>query len=267
MPRAALMHWIAERRARISSTRRETRPALLRLSARAAALLIVLHVIASTLLASTLFAGDRPRLVVYLHTSIRSRALESALQLELPAVEVMVVSRHRDFARELLTRPDAALAATPVLTDQGWVAELRGTRAGQDSEPYVLLAIGAVPDPKLLSQMVIGAVDLLGRERTAAFLAGLLGSAAPASIKYVVKTEDLLALLQFQAVNAVVLSEEDAERIKSVSKLELRATPLPTRVGLPAVVFTTERGRQMIKPDLRALHGETMRKLGVDAWR
>lgn len=248
----------------MSSTRREIRLARLRLAAWAGA---ALALALALLISSTLLAGDRPRLLVYLHTSIRSRALESALQQELPAVEVLVVSRHRDFTRELLARPDAALAAAPVLNDQGWAGELHGTRVGQESEPYVLLSIGASIDPKQLGQMVIGAVDLLGRERTGAFLAGLLGVQVAPSIKYVVKTEDLLALLQFQAVNAVVLSERDAEQIKSVSKLELRATPLPTRVGLPGVVFATERGRQMIKPGLQALNIETMRKLGVDAWR
>lgn len=212
-------------------------------------------------------ADDRPRLVVYLHTTIRARALESALQHELPAVDVLVVSRHRDFARELARRPDAALALQPVLRDQGWSSELSGLRDGEDTEPYVLLSIGGV-DAARSAQLVLGAVDLMGRERTAAFVAGLLDSPViPPSIKYVIKTEDLLPLLQFRSVDAVVLSDYEANRIKRISKLDLRITPLSKRVGLAAVVFTTPRGRTVIKPGIQALTPDTLSKLGVEAWR
>jgi hypothetical protein len=219
------------------------------------------------LLSQGLRAQDRPRLVVYLHMNIRARALEGALQHELPGVDVMVVSRHRDFTRELAQHPDAALAVQSVLRDQGWTSELTGLRAGQDTEPYVLLSIGAGVDVAHPAALVIGAVDLLGRERTGAFVSGLLGSSAPVSVKYVVKTEDLLALLQFQSVGAVMLSELEATRMKRISKLDLRTTPLGPRVGLPAVVFTTDRGRSVIKPGVRALTAETLAKLGVDGWR
>lgn len=212
-------------------------------------------------------AEDRPRLVVYLHTAIRARALESALQQELPAVDVLVVSRHRDFARELAQRPDAALALQPVLRDQGWNSELFGTRSGDDSEPYVLLSIGAGVDAARSAQLVLGAVDLMGRERTSAFVAGLLDSAVIPSIKFVIKTEDLLPLLQFRSVDAVVLSDIEANRIKRISKLDLRITPLSKRVGLAAVVFTTPRGRTLIKPGIQALTPDTLSKLGVEAWR
>jgi hypothetical protein len=212
-------------------------------------------------------AEDRPRLVVYLHTTIRARALENALQHELPAVDVLVVSRHRDFARELSQRPDAALALQPVLRDQGWSSELAGTRNGEDTEPYVLLSIGAGVDAARSAHLVLGAVDLMGRERTGAFVAGLLDSAVIPSIKYVIKTEDLLPLLQFRSVDAVVLSDYEANRIKRISKLDLRITPLSKRVGLAAVVFTTPRGRTVIKPGIVALTPDTLSKLGVEAWR
>jgi hypothetical protein len=212
-------------------------------------------------------AEDRPRLVVYLHTTIRARALESALQHELPAVDVLVVSRHRDFARELAQRPDAALALQPVLRDQGWNSELAGTRGGEETEPYVLLSIGAGVDAARSAELVLGAVDLMGRERTGAFVAGLLDSAVVPSIKYVIKTEDLLPLLQFRSVDAVVLSDHEANRIKRISKLDLRITPLSKRVGLAAVVFTTPRGRTVIKPAIQALAPDTLFKLGVEAWR
>jgi len=180
---------------------------------------------------------------------------------------VLVVSRHRDFTDEVGRHPDAALAVQPVLRDQGWASELTGTRGGSDSEPYVLLSIGAGVDLEHTALLVLGAVDLMGRERTGSFVTRLLGGTGPQSIKYVIKTEDLLPLLQFQSVNAVVLSERDATRMKGISKLDLRVTPLAPRVGLAAVAFITPRGRNTIKTAIHGLSAETMSKLGVDAWR
>ena len=48
--------------------------------------------------------------MVYLQTNIRSRALESALELQMPSVDVIVVGRFRDFARGLAERPDEKAA-------------------------------------------------------------------------------------------------------------------------------------------------------------
>ncbi len=210
---------------------------------------------------------QRPRLVVYLLTSVKPHALEAALSRQMPAVDVTVCSRYRDFVALLATQPDATLALEPVLVEHGQARDVRGLRAGQDSEPYVLLAVGANIDPSQFGRISVGTVDLLGRERTGKLVARLLGLANPPQVKYVIKTEDLLPLLQFRFADAALLPEAEAARIKSVSKLDLRVTPLSVRVGLPAASFRSEAGRLLIRPALFRLDAESNRKLGVDAWR
>jgi hypothetical protein len=205
--------------------------------------------------------------MVYLQTNIRSRALESALEVQMPSVDVIVVGRYRDFARGLAERPDAALALEPVLRAQGLSYQLRGTRGGQDTESYVLLSTGAPVAKEQRATLVLGAVDLLGRERMGAFVQALLGTDRVPDIKYVLKSEDLLSLLQFKSVDAVVLSTDEAQRIRAVSKLALTTTPLETRVGLVAASFETDAGRRLIRPIILGLDVETKRRLGVDAWR
>lgn len=217
--------------------------------------------------ALTVSSEERPRLMVYLQTNIRSRALESALESQMPSVDVIVVGRFRDFARGLAERPDAAIALEPVLKAQGVNYQMRGTRAGQDTESYVLLSTGAPIVKEQRAGLVLGAVDLLGRERMAAFVQTLLGVDTAVDIKYVLKSEDLLSLLQFKSVDAVVLSADEAQRIRAVSKLTLTTTPLEARVGLVAAAFETEAGRRLIKPIVMGLDIETKRRLGVDAWR
>jgi hypothetical protein len=209
----------------------------------------------------------RPRLVVYLQTSIRPHALQTALSKQMPAVDVVVVGRYRDFARELGNQPDAALALQPVLSAHGLSTDLKGLRGGKDSEGYVLLSIGASIDRGQFPKLIVGAVDLLGRERMMDFVASLLALPKAPEVKYVIKSEDLLPLLQFQSANAVLVSEPEAARIKDLSKLDLRTTPLPARVGLPAASFRTDAGRRVIKSSIQALDADTKRKLGVDAWQ
>ncbi|HMJ53465.1 MAG TPA: hypothetical protein VK540_15370 [Polyangiaceae bacterium] len=224
---------------------------------------------AGALLLSALvaFAQERPRLVVYLHTEVKSRALEALLAQRMPGTEVIVCGRYRDFTRELARTPDAALALEPVLQANALTGALKGLRGGRDTEPYVLLSIGATIDAARFSTIVLGAVDLLGRDGTTQFVANLLGLEASPEIKFVIKSEDLLPLLQFQSADAVLLPEREVVRTKNLSKLDLQVTPLATRVGLPAVAFGTEVGRRVFRPLVLALDSETNGKLGVDTWR
>lgn len=220
-----------------------------------------------SLFALPVVSQPRPRLLVYLQSSIRPHALESSLARQMPLVDVVVVGRYRDFARELGKNPDAALALQPVLTAHGLSIELQGTRAGSETEGYVLLSISSGLSREEFPGLVVGAVDLLGRERMTKFVATLLGLPKSPEIKYVIKSDDLLPLLQFQSARAVILSEPDAVRIQALSKLDLKTTPLATRVGLAAASFRTDAGRRVVKASLQALDAESRRKLGVEAWQ
>jgi hypothetical protein len=219
------------------------------------------------LYAMVAFSQNRPRLLVYLHTEVKSRALEALLARQMPGTEVIVCGRYRDFTRELSISADAALAIDPVLQANALNGDLKGLRGGRDSEPYVLLSIGGNIDEARFSTIVLGTVDLLGREGTTDFVTTLLGLEAAPAIKFVIKSEDLLPLLQFQSADAVLLPAREAIRTKNLSKLDLQITPLATRVGLPAVAFRNDTGRRLIRPLVLALDAETNAKLGVDTWR
>jgi hypothetical protein len=158
------------------------------------------------------------------------------------------------------------MALTPVLTAHSLEPHLHGVRGGAMDEPYVLLSIGAQFDKTRVPASTLGVVDLLGRERTARFVTRF-GIGTPRELKYVVKTEDLLALLQFDSADAVLLSEQDADRLRDLSKLDLKKSPLPGRIGLASVAFPTAAGKNLIRPGILALDAESNRKLGVDAWR
>lgn len=224
------------------------------------------------LLFGVLFAVDalslaKPRLIVYLHGNVKPHALQTALADRMPDTDVIVLGRHRDFQRELEGHPDAVLAIEPVLAFHGLKADLQGVYAGRDTERYVLLSVGATIPRERFPSLTVGTIDLLGRDATAKFVARVLELSTPPQIKYVVKAQDLLSLLQFESADAVLVSERQAEGVKSLSKRDLRTTPLDARVGLAAVAFRSDTARRSIRPSIRALDADTMRKLGLEGWR
>lgn len=213
------------------------------------------------------FAEERPRLVVYVQTNTRARTIQTSLERQMPLLEIVVCSRHRDFLREIERGFDAALAPQIVLQTQGLNVDVKGYRSNAEEEPYVLLSVGSTPDKSQWPKLTLGAVDLLGRDRTSKFIASLLGVASAPELKYVTKSEDLLPLLQFGSANAVVLSAQEAQYLKGLSKLDLRVFELSRRVGLPALSLRSDAGRRLVRAAVESLDLDTKRKLGVDSWR
>ena len=76
---------------------------------------------------------------------------------------VTAFGRFRDFDEAVgARRPDAVLALQPLLASYNVPVLLQGQRAGQDWEPYVLLAREVLEGP--VNGKLIGVVDLLGRK-------------------------------------------------------------------------------------------------------
>ncbi len=209
----------------------------------------------------------RPSLYVYLHTSLKSSLLEKALRQGLPALEVTVFGRFRDFEDALATRkPDAILALQPLLAMLSMTPTLQGLRGDRDWESYVLMsdesAADGGPDAK-----VIGVVDLLGRTGTQQLVTRLLGKST-VELRRVTKFEDLLPLLQFSAAGAVLVPGEAVGSISERSRLRLRVHTLPeARVGLPALgVWNTSR-RDLVIQQVMRLDAATLGMLGLDRWK
>lgn len=233
--------------------------------------LVVLAALALTLYLGVLlpvaFGGDdAPRLFVFLHTDLRSAALERTLRARLPALNVTVFGRFRDFEEACTTsRPDAVVALGPLLVQQRLGVQLQGVRAGKDWESYSLLSTGPSP-PSAGGARTVGVVELLGRSGTQEFVAALLRN-LEIKLKRVTKQEDLLALLQFAAADAVLLPSPAAKAFMERSKMPLRVSELPdARVGLPGVAVLNAGVRDVVVRQILGLDPETNRALGVERW-
>src|SRR4051812_37461259 len=191
-----------------------------------------------SLLASRTSQAQSPKLLVYLHVSLKQRAFQGLLQSALPGVDVTAVGRISDFDRAMSDAPDAVLTLPLVLSAKNLPVQLQGQHAGSGEEKYALVAADAAPDPARVK--TVGALDVLGREGTNQFVARMLGSSP--KVERVTKVEDLLPLLQMQRVDAILIPQRLLSDVKSASRINLVPRELAKQIGLPAVASLGSAG-------------------------
>jgi hypothetical protein len=208
----------------------------------------------------------KPVVHVFLQLDAKSGALEKMLQQQLPALGVTVFSRYRDLEdASASAKPDALVAITPVLQQRGKKAALQGTRGGKDVEPYLLVSVGSVLDGSL-SGKTIGAVDVMGRDGTQTFVAGLV-KANDVKVKRVAKTEDLLPLLEFSAADGILIPSSALARLTERTRLDIKSKEAPGGpVGLPALAILNDASKDAIVKALSGVDAATKKILGIDAW-
>jgi hypothetical protein len=227
----------------------------------------VIAITALLVLVGTLGASSKPRLFVFANADIRPRALEQELEATLPGVDVTVFGRIRGLMRAVEEEnPDAVLARRPVLESMGLGVGLQGYAKGSPTEQYVLMATGRELSPGQLQGKTVGAVDIFARQDMPGFVAKVLGVPSP-KLKHVTHENDLLPLLQFDAVAAVILAARWERLLRSKSELDIRSLPLKEQVGLAAVAFRTSNGRSEIERSLKAAGQQLNSRLGVDQWK
>jgi hypothetical protein len=214
-----------------------------------------------SLLASRTSQAQAPKLLVYLHVSLKQRAFQGLLQSALPGVDVTAVGRISDFDRAMSDAPDAVLTLPLVLSAKNLHAQLQGLHAGSAEEKYALVAADAAPDPTRVK--AVGALDVLGREGTNLFVNQLLGVSG--KVERVTKVEDLLPLLQMQRVDAIVIPLRLLSDVRSASRINLVPRELSKPIGLPAVASFGPAG-PTITAGIAKLPLGLSQTMGVDAW-
>jgi hypothetical protein len=202
------------------------------------------------------------RLLVFVHVASKQRALQALLKDALPDLTVTTVGRVADFDRAIEEGQDAVLTLPIVMQARNISPKLRGYRGGSPDERYSLVGADVPPDPAKVS--TVGALDLLGREGTNAFVQGLVGSQP--KVERVTKVEDLLPLLQMQRADAVLLPSRLFGELKSTSSLNLAQKELSGLVGIVAVASLTDGGAQVVA-EVSKLSGDAARVFGVESWK
>jgi hypothetical protein len=210
--------------------------------------------------------AEGPTVYVFAVLDLRPHVLEKMLEAAMPGVDVTVFGRVGDFSRALVDAPpDAALALAPVLTTFGLRPELQGTLAGSPLEDYLVLSEEEL-QPSQLGSLAIGCIDLVGRKKLPAFVASVLALSNEPEVTRVTKVEDLLQLLQFQRVRAILVGQRFLPELQARTKMKFNVLRVPSaKVLRMAMAFPGNR--RAVEGPLRSLPKDLIERLGVDAWQ
>lgn len=217
-------------------------------------------------------AAAQAKLYVFYPSLVRPIAIQEALARKCPGLSVTVFGRLNDFqAKVAADAPDAILAQPAVLRQYApYAAKLQGLRNGSPTEAYVLLSIDSPVDPARMDGVTLGVVGLLERKPMSDFVKRLV-SGNP-RLDRVTKVEDLLPLLTFRTVAAVLVSEAVAKEFRRKSQVNLVSAGLHgAKVELASLAVrragTAGPLESQIVKAIQGLGAAELELLGVDAWK
>ncbi|MFK5986985.1 MAG: hypothetical protein QM479_16375 [Pseudomonadota bacterium] len=205
-------------------------------------------------------------LYVFYPTDIRPIKMEKHILRYCPEINITVFGKIIDF-QEYTQKipPDAILSYAPVIKKNKQYASLiKGFKKGRSDEDYVLVAIGKAIQIEQLPSIKIGVLDILGRKAMKAFVNNKLGTKV--RIARVTKTEDILNLLTFGLVDAILISQQRYKKLLSQSKLKLVATELDIQMDLAILAVKNIESKELFLKCFNRLGEKTNELLGVDHW-
>lgn len=220
---------------------------------------------------------QRPKVYAFLPSNVRPHALQTLMAREAPDVDITFFGRFREFEVQVLqNKPDAVLTFPMVVEymsqseSLGFKPLIQGVKDQKAVEAYVLLAVDRQIEVGAIDQTAIGVVSLMGRRQMGHYLADKF-KVGKISIKTVTKLEDLLSLLQFEDVDAILVPESRLEYYKQRSKLNLVITRLPDVSYRLPVMFVSpqlkEESQKTLREALEKLEPKVSNLLGVDQWQ
>jgi len=218
--------------------------------------------------------AEKPKLFVYIPSTIRPAVFEKQLQKDCPSLNVTFYGHHRPLSKAIRQAAPAAFISLEPVVDQTrydmFERALTGMRDGKDWEPYLLLSREVI-DKSKLDQIDIGVVDILSRSKMKVMLSEMLGIEAP---KYtpVTKMADLLALLQVKQADGILVRQELAKTyFRRRTEMTLFDNVVPSaKMGLPVLVVlkgVDPAQKQALIDAIKALGNEMNAKLGVELWK
>jgi hypothetical protein len=207
------------------------------------------------------------RLYVFYPSVMRTQIMQKKLRLALPGIDIRVFGRYKDFKiKTKIDSPNAVLSKAPVIKQLGgYLTKRKGIRHNKIDEAYVLLSVGTRINPTNMAGKTLGVFDILGRKGMKKFV-GQFFSVTP-RLKRVSKMEDLLQLLTFNMVDAILIPEIYVSYFKEISKLHFIVTPVPKmRVGIIALAIKPRKNTAQILRSFSGMNAHLKTLLDIDNW-
>jgi hypothetical protein len=208
------------------------------------------------------------RVYVFYPATFRSQAMQQKLLESGPKNEITVFERFKDFESKVASdTPDAIIA--PAFTAglfEKYNVKLNGTSNGSTNEDYVAVSINSKPDLDSIGNGMIGVLELCSRRDIQKYLTAFFPT--PPKFKTVAKVEDLLPLLAFGMVDAVLVPVRYAEYLKQTSNLTLVTTPVKNpQDGIVVCAIRKGINGESIGASLRSMNKTNCSMFGVEQWK
>ncbi len=218
--------------------------------------------------------ADKPKLFVYVPSSIRPAVFEKKLQKVCPSLNVTFYGQHRRLSKAIRqASPEGIISLEPVIDQTRYdmfERALVGMQDGKNWETYLLLSREAI-DLTKLDQLDIGVVDILSRRKMQEMLSEMLEIQTP-QYTPVSKVSDLLSLLQVKQADGILVRKELVKTyFRRRTEMQLIDNVLPkAKMGLPVLV--TIKGldpaqKKIVVDAIKALGPEMNTQLGVELWK
>lgn len=198
-------------------------------------------------------------------TSQSEKELKAGLSQAFPGVHLSIFTRFRDFRKALgKNLPDAILTRPLVLEafpSIPLVIQFQGSQSGSSMEPFAFIANKPLGGKE---EMILGAVDIKGRKETSAWLEEALPEKT-VRLKAVSRMEDLMSLLLFDYVDAIVVPTRDIQWFQDKTEKPLLIQDHQFKVGLPVIATLPQVDHQQLIQALQKVKIDDQ-GMGVDKW-
>jgi len=220
-----------------------------------------------------MWGQDKPKLFVYVPSTIRPAIFEKQLQKDCPDLRVTLYNHHRPLIKAVSRSVPAAIISLETVVSQQRFSmfdrALEGIRDGKDWEQYLLLSkrSGVLQLPVIR----VGVVAILNRKQMLATLTAMFDDRGALDYVPVTKVPDLLALLQVDQADGIMVRQEYAQTyFQNHTEMDLVSYVLPkAKLGLPVMIISKEispKTRKLIIDSIQGLDQEMNLKLRVDSW-
>jgi hypothetical protein len=206
-------------------------------------------------------------LYVFFPSTERPHVLQKGISRLVPGLGVTAFGRYADFEDEVKSRPPEAILSLPEVIEalEGYSVALGSKRNGDPGEPLFLLSLEKPPALSGLRDATIGVVDFLGRKGMKKYIAGLFQP--PPAIKTVAKVEDLLPLLTFRMVDAILVTAAQADYFREVSQQAFVKTSVPdAKTGTVCLAVRNGAAAPKAMKAMKAMDADLSRHLGGVQW-
>jgi len=208
-------------------------------------------------------------LYVFYPSTARAKLLQEHIASHCKAFDVVVFGRQRDFQKRMLEAPPSFILAPSVVTSYytKYTNILKARLDDKFDQAYYLVSVNVGTSLDKLSGKKIGVVDLLGAKRMNEYLSSVFSS-ADVRVKRVIKIEDLLPLISFNAVDTIFISESDLSFLRGKTELDLVKVETNVRLGIAELssVVGLENADRAVKC-VANFDKDLNRMFGVDGWK